>query len=219
MLVQLLIIFALPVRGTLLGLCTSESVILSAPQSLALGSILVSDEHPSLMVLHPRSSTILAIEGDPSDCDELITSIREVNTLHRMQFDRDMPLHSLVTHCSRKIHDALRKRPLDCRLMMGGLDGRERSSPVLYWVDDTGAVQKLRYGAHGREMALVLSVMDQLDREETSPCISHDSGMRIVKTCWLGVKRRSSAYLQSLALATSSTQKTQVMRLNFLDTN
>ena len=102
---------------------------------------------------------------------------------------------------------------------MGGLDGRERSSPVLYWVDDTGAVQKLRYGAHGREMALVLSVMDQLDREETSPCISHDSGMRIVKTCWLGVKRRSSAYLQSLALATSSTQKTQVMRLNFLDTN
>ena len=200
-----------PATATLLGLCTSESVILSAPQTLAVGGTVVSHAHPTLLRLHPRSSTLLAIEGDPADCDELVCAIREVNGLHRVQFNSDMPIYSLVTFSARKIHDALRKRPLNCRLMIGGM---ESSSPVLYWIDDTGAVQKVRYGSHGREMALVLSVMDQLSREQASTSITHDAGMHIVKNCWLGVKRRSSVYLQSLAIATSSASKTILEELN-----
>lgn len=193
----LLLLMALGLRCTLIGVCTSDGVILSGSKTLLMGSTVLSRDHECVRRLHPDSCLLLAVEGDPSDCDDLVCRIQQVNDRHRMQFGQDLPLVALAAFAGRYMHEQIRRSPLRCRLLLGGVDCRT-CKPELYWIDETAAVQKVRYGAQGRDVAIVLSTLDQLDREQRLDAGAVARGLACVQSCWQGVERRTEKSIGNL---------------------
>lgn len=205
--VYLIAIWLNCVSSTLFGLCTKDSVLISAPETLLRGATVLIDTHKAIIPLHHDSNTLLGIEGDPSDCDAVIESVQRVNSFHRIQFGADLELHSLALHCARLIHSNLRENSrLSCQLLLGGVNPVTKS-PELYWVDNVGALQRVKYGAHGQEMPLVLSLMDQLDREHCIEQVDMATGLALVRRCWLGIKRRAGRNIDHISVKFSQLER------------
>lgn len=189
------------IDSTLIAVCTSDAVLFSAPESLRMGSVMLTHSYPTIHQLHPDSSFLLAIEGDPSDCNEVLNSLRRVNNQHRLQFNADLSLRSLATHCARLLHSRLREaQPLQCKVLLGGVDMYHSKSPELYWVDEIGALQSVRYGVHGKEMPLIISLLDASNRQHSLQKMSLEEGAEILTNCWRGVRRRTSGNVENISI-------------------
>jgi 20S proteasome alpha/beta subunit len=84
--------------------------------------------------------------------------------------------------------------------MIGGSQRCKEGSFELYWIDDTGAIQKVSYSAHGKETPLALSVMDQLNRKQSMSAIDLQTGCEVVRSCWKAVGARTLNKVNNIAI-------------------
>ena len=104
------------------------------------------------------STVVIALQGDPVDCDELYGMLERVDLRHRTTFGTGMGVKALAYFGSKVISSNLRKRQMGANCFMGGMD---KGKAVLYYLDSVGAVQEVQYGSLGKEMPLILSLLDR----------------------------------------------------------
>jgi len=75
-----------------------------------------------------------------------------------------MGIKSLAYLGSKIISSNLRKRQLNVNCFLGGWckdNVDDDGSPILYYLDSVGALQEVKYGSQGKEMTLILSLLDR----------------------------------------------------------
>ena len=129
-----------------------------------------------------KNTILIALQGDPVDCEELFTILQRVNLRHRASFGIGMSTKSLAYFGSKVIASNLRSRQMNVNCFIGGWDytntnanandndnsnsnNNNKGKPLLYYLDSVGALQEVRYGSQGKEMAMVLSLLDRKNME------------------------------------------------------
>ena len=117
---------------------------------------------------------VIALQGDPVDCDELFGIIERVDLRHRATFGTGMGVKALAYFGSKIITSNLRKRQLDVNCFMGGWDNmKDTNKALLYYLDSVGAVQEVQYGSLGKEMSLVLSLLDKKNMDANKGILAY----------------------------------------------
>ena len=184
--------------------------------------------HPFLRVptvQDSRNMTCIALSGDLSDCEFLVSQLAAESQNHEMTFpDRaGFSVHAIANLCRRVIASYIRKHMLKVNVLIAGWDNSD-DRPVLYWLDNIGGMHEVPFGAHGRDFVFLLSLLDlkkgqlltnnQIVANETSGVTSERScGFSVAKDCWMCVKKRSAGYFGPSATvraisATGATDRT-----------
>ena len=108
-------------------------------------------------------NVVIALQGDPIDCEELFTILQRVDLRHRASFGIGMGVKALAYFGSKVIASNLRKRQMNVNCFIGGWYhcNDNKGKPILYYLDSVGALKEVSYGSQGKEMALVLSLLDR----------------------------------------------------------
>jgi 20S proteasome subunit beta 4 len=69
-------------------------------------------------------------------------------------------------------------------LLLGGWD--EHQGPQLYWIDYFGALQKLKYAAHGYAAHLTMGLLDRQYKKD----MNLQQGLDLLQKCILEMKTR-----------------------------
>lgn len=209
----LLLVFLLlkSVEGTILGLVTSESVIVAATSVLAGANLKLKSNHDGITVLGVTSSSIdadiegehvlVALCGDHSDCASTLAELEFVCNQHIKSYNFVLSCESIAQFYRKIVTDSLNKsHQLKVDALIGGYSP-SKQRPILYRIDAAGALQDVKYAAHGPETQLILGYFDnyygtEIDEEDYrnevetvgSLCkktlLDHDDGLEILRTCW-----------------------------------
>lgn len=119
-----------------------------------------------------NNDVVIALQGDPVDCDEFFAILQRVELQHRASFGVSMGIKSLAYFGSKIIASSLRKRQMNVNCFIGGWCSKSASNegdvggaPALFYLDCVGALQEVKYGCHGKEMPLILSLLDRKNME------------------------------------------------------
>ncbi|EED92273.1 predicted protein, partial [Thalassiosira pseudonana CCMP1335] len=86
-----------------------------------------------------------------------------------------------------EIASSLRSRqPIQLCLLVGGMVRNPFLMPRLYWLDQYGSIQNLKYGAHGFGSNFALSVLDQRFRSN----LSRKEAMELIRECFEQLRQR-----------------------------
>jgi 20S proteasome subunit beta 4 len=92
----------------------------------------------------------------------------------------------------------MRSRPLAVEVLVAGWDDKA-DAPMLYWLDEIGAMQQVPYAVHGGQFPFIFSVLDRSGtRGDGGPSlkdVSLQDGLEIVESCWNVVRKRSGGSL------------------------
>ena len=97
-------------------------------------------------------------------------------------------------------HLRTRKDLLDTEFIIAGCEDSFEKS-VLFWLDNIGSIREVPYCAHGNQFSSILSFFDRyydttshkVNKSDSSDDnYAVQSGLLLLKNCWLNVKKRSS---------------------------
>ena len=150
--------------SVLFGFKTKDAAYLSATSSVENGGGVVMQDNFEL--INSIGDTMIAgIIGDNSDVDYLRRQLEAANVEHKLTFHGEsLRCEAMANYCGGIIAKHLRgPTPLNVECMLAGCG--VNGEPVLYWLDSIGSIQKVEYGAFGKDSALVLSTLDRCNRE------------------------------------------------------
>lgn len=170
-----------------------------APPWLALGAWLSPARAPARLS-HARAASCLpaaqiraldahkavAAAGPQSDCANFVEFVQRNVALNAFRTGLEASTRATASYVRTELAAALRKAPYQVNLLLGGWDAG--AGPALYYVDYTGAAQRVDFSAHGYAAAFVLSTMDRYWR----PGMALDDALALARTC---VKELATRYI------------------------
>jgi hypothetical protein len=167
MLVWLLIVAVLvatPASASVLfGFVTKDAAYLSSTGQYETGGVVRTNSMEWITPL--GENMIVGVVGDSSDCDFLRGKLEAANVEHKLSYDGEsLRCEAMANYCRGIIAKYLRSpNALNVECMIAGCDAA--GAPVLFWLDSIGSIQKVPYGAFGKDSAMVLSTLDRCNRD------------------------------------------------------
>ena len=198
--------------GVLIGIQTSDAVLLSSTSSFTSHDVVMTTNYPWIHSFsspypgHNAIGTLVGLHGDPADCDLVLEEIKKETMYFELAFRRCLSTHAIAHLCRKVISNNLRSRQLAVNALIAGrediddvdIGSSSKTNPVLYYVDSIGAIQKVPYACHGSEFISILSYLDRknnIDGQEEQGAIqklSVEEGFKLIQDCWTAVRKRSS---------------------------
>lgn len=198
--------------GVLLGIQTSDSVILSSTSSFTSNDVVMTTNYPWIHTFnspylgHNAIGTLVGLQGDPADCDLVLEDIKKETMYFELAFNRCLSTHAIAHLCRKIISNNLRSRQLKVNALIGGREDIDdvgvardsKTNPVLYYIDSIGAIQKVPYACHGSEFISILSYLDRKNNRDGQEEIgeiqklSVEEGIKLIQDCWTTARKRTS---------------------------
>jgi 20S proteasome alpha/beta subunit len=172
--------------SAIIGLKTSNSVILSSTKSLIHNGIILSRNFDRIHQLH--DNLLLGIVGDTTDCHTVLTKCKYVCDEYYYKFNSHINSKALANYCRSFIAQSLRKSRLQVDILIAGCDGPD-NIPCLFRIDNIGSLQQIDYGVIGSNSHE--SVLSLIDKNWCTTAPNHDKGMDIINKCWNSLRYRS----------------------------
>ena len=153
--------------SVLFGFKTKDAAYLSANSQFENGGGVVVQN--SVEWITPLGkSMIVGIVGDSSDVNFLRRELESADVEHKLNFQGEsLRCEAMANYCRGIITKYLRTQtPLNVECIIAGCGGAD-GEPMLFWLDSIGSVQKVEYGAFGKDSAMVLSTLDRCNKECT----------------------------------------------------
>ena len=195
--------------GNMFGVVTKDTVFLTTTSTFHGPSGVLMRSDMDWITPLAGQRTLLGLRGDPSDCDYLRGQLEQVCNEHALNFNgRPLTCKAVASYCRHLIAKQLRKSPLSVEVLIAGWDD-VADVPVLYWLDEVGALQKVPYAAHGKEFPFIFSVLDRADSaagagggagavKNPKPCklqyLEANEGLKAIQSCWKVINKRTSGY-------------------------
>jgi 20S proteasome alpha/beta subunit len=136
MTVSVLMVFAsMSFASLLIGVVTSDSVILSSNNVLSKNGVAMRGDFDWIRQL--GDDCLVGVQGDSSDCDFLLSQLESSNRDHQMTFGRSAPCRSVAHLCRRIIAQYLRSKQLKVSVLIAGWN-YNTNRPSLFWLDSIG---------------------------------------------------------------------------------
>lgn len=131
----LMICTGMSFASLLIGVVTSESVILSSNNVFSKNGVAMRGDYDWIRQM--GDDCLVGVQGDSSDCDFLLSQLESSNRDHQMTFGRSAPCRSLAHLCRRIIAQNLRSKQLKVSVLIAGWDC-DTNCPSLFWLDSIG---------------------------------------------------------------------------------
>jgi len=164
-----------------IGLKTSTHVFICSEMALSSSIIKIKETEDSTTLL---SNTLLNITGSQADTLSLKSYAVECSKL--LSYENRIPVTpSLVTKvCVNKIYSALRKDPLECQVLVGGLN--DSNSLELYSIDRYGACNQDNFVVTGYGLYFLFGVYDMSYRKD----MAEDEAIGLIMKCLKVLKEK-----------------------------
>lgn len=128
----------------------AKFVLISASCGLSPnGATTFSDDFNWITLIGNQS--VIALSGDPCDCDRILQIISIENSRHLISTGRHIDPKRLSSFCRRTIADKLRSQNrFKVNLLIGGWDSY-LDIPVLFRIDEVGAMHNIEILLRGLE--------------------------------------------------------------------
>ena len=207
--------------STILGVKTSDSVLLSSTCDFAPGNTMMRSDYDWIEYIN--DNTLIGLHGDSADCQTLLENLKaadrdyRLNTADIFEIDIDInyslennekykkllniPPASLAYYCRKIIADMLRKRPLNVNCIIGGWD-HDKCKPCLFVIDRLASIREVPFAVHGQEFLTVLTLMDAAFGARTGAMnellplkelINNDRGKQVLMSCWEVIRKRTTS--------------------------
>ena len=157
----ILLVYILDASASLLfGFRTKDAAYLTSTSVYENGGGVVIDDH--MKVLTPLGNDmVVGIIGDYSDCDLLRAELETANVEHKLSFGgSSLQCEAMANYCRSVIGKYLSStNPLNVECMIAGYT--HEGGPQLFWMDSVGSIQKVPFGAFGKDSAIILSALDR----------------------------------------------------------
>ena len=160
--------------SVLFGFTTPDASYISTSASISHSGVTIRNDFDWVREI---DGSLVGIQGEVSDCEELFSILRAKTVAHSISFDgRSLPCNSIAHLCQTIISQRLRtEQRLNVNILIAGWDKdsgadgdtmfekreNQRGIPKLYWLDDIGSLQDVKYASHGAETMFMLSMLDQ----------------------------------------------------------
>ena len=198
------------------GLVVRDAALLSSESAFYGPSGVMQKSDMQYITPLPGGRSLLGLRGDQSDCRYLRSQLEAVCSEHCLNFDgRPLSCSAMANYCRHIISKHMRTRPLAVEVLVAGWDDKT-DAPVLYWLDEIGAMQQVPYAAHGGQFPFIFSVLDRSgtkgDGGPSLKDVSLREGLEIVESCWRVVRKRSGGSLDVSLFETFAVTRNGVER-------
>ncbi len=147
--------------NTLIGIRGVDFVVVGSDTSFFRGLTVMGSK--AMKVKQLDRNLVIGASGDTGDVDLLTRHLEGVIMERRLRDPSPTSPRTLASMTRRIISSSLRRRPLQVHLLVAGWKKESEGNgvPLLAWVDATGALQEVPFGAHGYAAKFVMSVLDQ----------------------------------------------------------
>ena len=158
----------------------------------------------NMKVLTPLGNDmVVGIIGDVGDCDLLRAELETANVEHKLSYGgASLQCEAMANYCRSIIARYLRTaNPLNVECMIAGCT--PEGDPQLLWMDSVGSIQKVPFGAFGKDSPIILSALDRFQNEHDLLEMSEldedvPSESRMVLDELLGPAKDGSRYTDSI---------------------
>ncbi len=153
--------YALCELNTLIGIRGADFVVVGSDTAFFRGLTVMGSK--AMKVKQLDRHLAIGASGDTGHVDLLTRHLEGVTMERRLRDPSPTSPRTLASIIRRIISSSLRRRPLQVQLLVAGWekDSEGHGVPLLAWVDATGALQEVPFGAHGYAAKFVMSVLDQ----------------------------------------------------------
>ncbi len=147
--------------NTLIGIRGVDFVVVGSDMSFFRGLTVMGSK--AMKVKQLDRNLIVGASGDTGDVDLLTRHLEGVIMERRLRDPSPTSPRTIASMARRIISSSLRRRPLQVHLLVAGcnIEAGGNGVPLLAWVDATGALQEVPFGAHGYAANFVMSILDQ----------------------------------------------------------
>lgn len=184
-------------NSNMFGIVTKDTVFLTTMSTFHGPSGVMMQSGMDWITSLAGGKTLVGLRGDPSDCDYLRGQLQTVCNEHILNFNgRPLSCSAISNYCRLVIAKHMRSNPLTVEVLIAGWD-ENKKQPVLYWLDEVGAMQAVPYAAHGREFPFIFSVLDRTETTSEGICkklkdFNEDDGLNVIQSCWKVINKRTS---------------------------
>lgn len=149
---------------SIIGVKYDGGVLIAADSNNARSILVYQHNLDKIAQIAPNA--IIGLSGPNADLVSYSEYIEKNLTLyHLMNPEHSLSTKSVASFCRNEMAKALRKGPFQVNTLLGGWDKTdstdEKGEGSLYYLDYTGALQKLDYGIQGYASNFALSVLDR----------------------------------------------------------
>ena len=192
-----------PAGNPMFGVVVKDAVFLTTTSTFHGPSGVLMRSDMDWITPLAGNRTLLGLRGDPSDCDFLRSQLEQVCNEHALNFNgRPLPCAAVSNYCRHIIAKHLRNKPLSVEVLIAGWDDQAKT-PELYWLDEVGAMQRVPFAAHGRELPFIYSLLDRAESISGSlgseisrklEDMDASEGVQIIRSCWTNINKRTSGF-------------------------
>ncbi|KAF6001470.1 hypothetical protein F1559_001629 [Cyanidiococcus yangmingshanensis] len=157
--------------------------VLSAADVTAARSIVVMKEDQD-KILELDRFRLLSAGGDLGDAAQFTEYIQRNVHLYELRAGIPLSTHQVAHFVRGELARALRERPYEINLILGGYD--PNVGPSLYYIDYLGSLHKMPFTAQGYSAYFVLSTLDRLYR----PGMDLEEALNVMRACLAEMGRR-----------------------------
>jgi 20S proteasome subunit beta 4 len=160
-----------------------KGFVLSAADVTAARSIVVMKEDQD-KILELDRFRLLSAGGDLGDAAQFTEYIQRNVQLYELRAGMPLSTHQIAHFVRGELSRALRERPYEINLILGGYD--PNVGPSLYYIDYLGSLHKMPFTAQGYSAYFVLSTLDRLYR----PDMDLETALQVMRACLAEMGRR-----------------------------
>eukprot|EP00727_Mastigamoeba_balamuthi_P006888 m51a1_g282 putative proteasome chain protein (211) ;mRNA; r:323101-323733 len=127
---------------------------------------------------------LLACQGDEADRVRFCEYVERNLALHRLRTAAPLSPYAAARWVRDELATAIRRAPMTCNVLVGGVGADARAA--LYYVDYLGAMQGVRYAAHGYGSTFATGLLDRHWRAG----MSRAEGVELLRRACLEVQQR-----------------------------
>ncbi len=148
----------------LFGFATKDAAFLTSTSVYENGGGVVINENIKVLTSLGDDMAV-GIIGDISDCALLRAELETANVEHKLSYGgSSLQCEAMANYCRSIIGKYLRTaNPLNVECMIAGCTNE--GDPQLFWMDSVGSIQKVPFGAFGKDAAIILSALDRFQNE------------------------------------------------------
>jgi len=160
-----------------------DGFVLMAADTCSARSILVFKRDED-KIMDLDGTKLLANSGPTADRANFTEYIQKNMSLYALNNELSLSTHAAANYTRGQLAQALRSKPYQVNLLLGGYDEGEGSS--LFWMDYFGTMQKMNFGAHGYAANFCLSIFDK----EWKANLTLEEALDILKKCKKEIETR-----------------------------
>eukprot|EP01117_Protostelium_nocturnum_P000304 TRINITY_DN10370_c0_g1_i1.p1 TRINITY_DN10370_c0_g1~~TRINITY_DN10370_c0_g1_i1.p1 ORF type:complete len:193 (+),score=58.04 TRINITY_DN10370_c0_g1_i1:139-717(+) len=168
--------------GSLIGFVGEGYTLIASTATVARSVVVMKKREDKIYPLDRFK--LLAAEGDNGDRAHFTEYIARNMNLYELRLGYPLTTHGAAHFTRDEIATALRSRPYQVNMLLGGWD--EEAGASLYFLDYMGSLHKQDFGCQGYSNYFILSLLDKYWKKG----LNLEEGVQLIKTCMAQLKTR-----------------------------